>query len=152
METTNGQTALMFAAARNGSAAIKALLAHGANPNVTTKVVPLTRVLVDANGDPLSPEEAARLSARAVSTDPRRQGRVFGATVMGGMTALHFAAREGHLPAVRALVEGGADVNLVSGGEQTSADRRGDHQRPSRSRRRTCSTTAPTRRWPTSTA
>ena len=36
------------------------------------------------------------------------------------MTALHFAAREGHRPPVRALVEGGANVNLVSGGEQTS--------------------------------
>ncbi len=62
--TTNGQTALMFAAARNGSAAITALLAHGANPNVTTTVVPLTRVLVDANGDPL----LARGGGAAVGT------------------------------------------------------------------------------------
>ena len=36
------------------------------------------------------------------------------------MTALHFAAREGHVDAVRALLDGGADVNLVSGGEKTS--------------------------------
>ncbi len=46
--------------------------------------------------------------------------RVFGATVVGGMTALQFAAREGHAEAARALIDGGADVNLVSGGEKTS--------------------------------
>jgi ankyrin repeat protein len=45
---------------------------------------------------------------------------LFGATVIGGMTALHFAAREGAADAVRALVEGGADINEVSGGEKTS--------------------------------
>ncbi len=132
VETTNGQTALMFAAARNGRAAIATLLAQGANPDVTTKVVPLTRVLVDANGDPLSPEEAARLTARSASTDPRRQGRVFGATVIGGMTALHFAAREGHLPRRAGAGRGRRQPEPVSGGEQTSVARRGHHQRPSR--------------------
>ena len=45
---------------------------------------------------------------------------MFGATVIGGMTALHFAAREGAAGAARALVEGGAAVNLVSGSEKTS--------------------------------
>ena len=38
----------------------------------------------------------------------------------GGMTALLHAAREGHLEAAQALLEGGADVNQVSGGDQTS--------------------------------
>ena len=37
------------------------------------------------------------------------------AVTPGGLTALHHAARQGHLDAVRALVEGGADVNRVSG-------------------------------------
>ncbi|HEV2445115.1 MAG TPA: ankyrin repeat domain-containing protein, partial [Candidatus Sulfopaludibacter sp.] len=41
---------------------------------------------------------------------PRRVGAEF----MGGNTALLYAAREGHMEAVRALVEGGADVNVVS--------------------------------------
>lgn len=41
---------------------------------------------------------------------PRRVGAEF----MGGNTALLYAAREGHIDAARALVEGGADVNLVS--------------------------------------
>ncbi len=41
---------------------------------------------------------------------PRRVGPEF----TGGNTALLYAAREGHMAAVRALVEAGADVNLVS--------------------------------------
>jgi uncharacterized protein len=39
---------------------------------------------------------------------------------IGGFTALLFAAREGHIDAVRALIEGGADVNQVSTSEKTS--------------------------------
>jgi ankyrin repeat protein len=39
----------------------------------------------------------------------------------GGMTALLYAAREGNVEAVTALVDGGADIDLVSGGDQTSA-------------------------------
>jgi ankyrin repeat protein len=134
VDLTNGQTALMFAAARNSVDAIRVLLARRADPSVTTKVLPLKRVRVDANGDPL-PDEAQKPAKAAAGgeslpgvgfnkdgTPLRRQGedRVFGATVIGGMTALHFAAREGQAAAVRALVEGGANVNLVSGGEQTS--------------------------------
>jgi ankyrin repeat protein len=34
---------------------------------------------------------------------------------MGGMTALLYAARDGHLQSVRALVEAGADINAVNG-------------------------------------
>ncbi len=130
-DVTNGQTALMFAAARNSADAVKLLLAKKADPSATTKVVTLKRVRVDANGDPL-PEAEAKAAAeqeKLPGVGFNRDGtpiqrsndeRVFGATVVGGMTALHFAAREGHFDAVRALLDGGADVNLVSGGEQTS--------------------------------
>ncbi len=38
----------------------------------------------------------------------------------GGLTALHFAAREGYTDAVLALLEAGADINQVSDGDQTS--------------------------------
>ena len=117
-DITNGQTALMFAAARNSAAAIKVLLQHHANPNITTKVVKLAKVRVDANGDPL-PEETATPAAGAPAK-PQGPDRVFGATVIGGMTALHFATREGHMDAVRELIAGGADLNLVSAGERTA--------------------------------
>ena len=144
-ESTSGQTALMFAAARNSADAIRALLAHRADPSVATRVLPLKRVRVDANGDPLPDGDAEKPAGRSsekqaggsaapdqeklpgVGFDKdghplryKNDERVFGATVIGGMTALHFAAREGAAGATRALVEGGAAVNLVSGGEKTS--------------------------------
>jgi ankyrin repeat protein len=51
--------------------------------------------------------KAGDIAARA----PRRVG----AEVMGGMTALLYAAREGHRNTALALVEAGANVNQVSG-------------------------------------
>src|SRR5207253_2944826 len=41
--------------------------------------------------------------------------------VIGGLTALHYAAREGQMEAVHALVEAGADPNQVSPGDKSSA-------------------------------
>ena len=38
----------------------------------------------------------------------------------GGLTALHYAAREGNTDTVLALLEAGADINQVSDGDQTS--------------------------------
>ena len=38
----------------------------------------------------------------------------------GGLTALLHAARQGHLAAATALLDGGADVNVVSAGDGTS--------------------------------
>lgn len=136
-ETTNGQTALMFAAALNRTSAIKALMEHAADPNVTTKVFKLARVQVDANGNPLPPPNAADADKPAATQasggqTPAGQGRtgqgsgaqarpdrILGATVVGGLTALHFAAREGQMDAIRELVARGADVNMVSAADDT---------------------------------
>ncbi|MGH9319064.1 MAG: ankyrin repeat domain-containing protein [Vicinamibacteria bacterium] len=38
----------------------------------------------------------------------------------GGMTALHLAARQGHMETVKTLIDAGADVNSLSAGDQTS--------------------------------
>jgi ankyrin repeat protein len=38
----------------------------------------------------------------------------------GGMTALHLAARQGHVETVDALLDAGADVNVLSAGDKTS--------------------------------
>lgn len=134
-DATNGQTALMFAAARNSVEPIRMLLAHKADASATTKVVALKRVRVDANGDPLPEGDAEKAAPKGAPQEKlpgvgfnkdgtplyrNNDERVFGATVIGGMTAMHFAAREGHADAVRALLDGGADVNLPSGGEKTT--------------------------------
>jgi uncharacterized protein len=85
-------------------------------------------------GSPLSPEkedakaqiaelrkEIGKLTALIDNLEKKVSGeseRRRGATVIGGMTALLFAAREGQMDAVRALVEQGADVNNAGEGEK----------------------------------
>src|SRR3990172_4797631 len=105
-EKTNGQTALMFAAWENRADAIRLLLERGAHPGLSSFVNLLDEPLFDDDGLPI----------------PKRKGaQSLGNSVMGGMTALHFAARDGNLDAVKALVEAGADVNQGSGGDGSSA-------------------------------
>ncbi len=100
----------MFAAAENRAGAIAALAAHGADLEAATKVVPLEDNKLDDNGNPLPKKEPEYANSTVTG----------GNTVMGGMTALLFAAREGHLDAVRALVAAGADVNRLSAGDRSS--------------------------------
>jgi uncharacterized protein len=120
-ETAHGQTALMFAASSNRVSVIEVLLAHGADPKIETNVVKLERPRVDEDGNPLPVANAG--TGREPRGRPQGSGgqaRGASATVMGGMTALLFAARDGHIDAVRALLEGGAPVNQPSGGEKTT--------------------------------
>jgi ankyrin repeat protein len=112
----HGQTALMFAAAENRPAAIKVLMARGADSKITTNKVSLERPTIDDDGNPIKPRPAPKpgdlvgiaLAERRVAPN-----------VMGGFTALHFAARDGRLDAVRALVEAGVDINQVSADKST---------------------------------
>ncbi len=84
-----------------------------------------------ASGPPQEKQEGKSFFARFFSwfgsskpkaEEPRRRSLSLAELVghQGGMTALLYAAREGHIDTVRALLEGGADVNQVSGGDQTS--------------------------------
>ena len=144
VENTNGQTALMFAAALNRDKAVQALLRAGADPKITTKAVRFTKLFVDDNGNTIPPPGSAAAAtpgvagAGSTATAPaaaanaaangkseerpraRNGGGSAGATVQGGMTALHFAAREGGIESVRALIAGGADVNEVTTADQTT--------------------------------
>lgn len=119
-ESARGETALMFAAAKNRAQSVKLLLERGADPAITTKVVKLERPRVDEDGNPL-PAASAGGGARA-NRGPALGGQARGAsaTVMGGMTALLLASRDGHLASVKALLDGGAPVNQVSAGDQSS--------------------------------
>ena len=124
-ETAMGQTPLMFAVAYNRVDVVRLLLARGADVQATSKVVDLTKLS--------SPEEE--------SSRPRRQGPdsgeggqrppdVAGVTrqyrynelvgTSGGFAPLHFAARQGFVDVVKALVEAGADVNQVNPGDKST--------------------------------
>ena len=154
VDVTNGQTALMFAAARKAAPARHgAAGARAPNPHVTTKVVQLERVRVDANGDPLSEERGRASRSRRRRPTRDAQGRVFGATVDGrhDRAALR-RARGPHRTRCARWSRAAPNVNLVSAGEKTSPiveaiinghlDIATLPARPA----------APTRRWPTSTA
>ena len=99
-DTINGQTAAMFAAATNSAGAIKLLAEHGADLNAVSKMLyPRNR------GENLDSFDRDRRYSRG--------------PWLGGLTALHFAAREGHMDAIRELVASGADVNVVSTTDET---------------------------------
>lgn len=109
-DTTNGQTPLMFAAAQGRTEAVKALLARKAHPDVVTRVSPIIPM-----GDRYKQATGGKGTREITSEGGRSDIRA-----MGGLTALMFAAREGHAGVVQALVEGGADVNRVSGADDLS--------------------------------
>jgi ankyrin repeat protein len=143
-ETAHGQTALMFAASLGRTDAAKVLLARGADAKIRSRVVDLSTVEVpeEVLQDQLRQQsstpqaqtarnEGAAAPARPVAPTPAPQSnRVAGVSrpfkyneligKHGGLTALHFAARQGAVETARALVEAGADVNGQTAGDLTS--------------------------------
>jgi uncharacterized protein len=94
-ENYRGQTALMWAAAERHAGVVKLLLDRGAD----WKIRSLAR-------DTSMP----KLSAASSVTPMAR----------GGLTALHFAAREGDIETARAMLDAGGDVNILDA-DSTSA-------------------------------
>ncbi len=120
-----GETPLIFAAGFNRTEAVKLLLARGADHKATTKVVDLFALT--------APEEEAMARGAGGNGPPRAAARpadVAGATrayrynelisSQGGLSALLFAARQGYTDTVKALLDGGADINQVNAGDKTS--------------------------------
>ena len=116
----DGQTPLMLVARGNNVAAAKMLVERGAKAGAResqrqqTALMwaaanhqgPMTRLLIEAGAD-LDAKTAPDMMTPLVSAEPRAQPRS-----PGGMTALMFAAREGCLACVEALIEKGAAINL----------------------------------------
>jgi ankyrin repeat protein len=142
-ESANGETALMFGAAADRAEAVRLLLKRGARPGVTSKVVDLAGIVApedklqqeirDAQNAKSAKDAAAAGGAgatRAVSRGTPAAGTIAGVTraytyneligKQGGLSALHFAARQGALPTVKTLLEAGADVNQLSPADATS--------------------------------
>jgi ankyrin repeat protein len=99
------------------------------SPNQMQSAVQASRELY-ASGKLPEPEKPAAPAAGAAAA-PGGQGQgqggqqqffeeTPGLSSKGGLTALLHAARQGHLAAARALVDGGANVNTVSAGDGTS--------------------------------
>src|ERR1700733_9824007 len=116
----DGQTPLMIVARTANVAAAKLLLDKGANPNVkeaqkdqtplmwaaASSQGAMVRQLLIGGAEP-DAKSATDLMTPLVSAEPRAQPRS-----PGGMTAMLFAAREGCLDCVNALLEHGAKVDL----------------------------------------
>ena len=145
------QTPLILAASANRVSAIQKLIELGADPNIASKALDLqeqqrltggannvqSQVLTAFGDDPTSSQLQAAVRAGRdvyisgeVPAGGGRGGRGGGRgggnrtpsiTHKGGLTPLIHATRQGHMEAVQALLDGGADINIVSGGDSTSA-------------------------------
>ena len=122
----------MFAAAANRAQVVCSWSSRGAEPETD-----VDRVSPAASGSRRSNPNAPPPASTEASTDPvslARAERRVGPATLGGWAALHFAAREGHIEAARALIEAGADINQPNDGDKTTPLVDRDRQRSLRSR------------------
>jgi len=117
-ESAFGQTSLMVAAGLDRGDVVRLLLSRGADGKKASSVADLKALTAPA-------EQEGRQQGPGGA--PPQRGDVAGVTrgyryneligAQGGLTALHFAARQGSAAAARALVEGGVDLNQPSPGD-----------------------------------
>jgi ankyrin repeat protein len=120
LTTPEGETVLMTAA-RNGNAeAVKVLLAHKADPNAKEEYRGQTALMwAAAEGHPdilklllaAGADYKVRSGDRDATPPKLSNGSPIAPISRGGLTALHFAARQGEVESVRVLREAGADLN-----------------------------------------
>ncbi len=98
-------------------------------PKVALAPPPAAKPSADGKAPPAAAPSAAEPAKTAEAPKPKKPlvggvdrpylyNELVAAT--GGMTPLHLAIRQGQTATVKALVEAGADVNLVSAGDKTS--------------------------------
>ena len=115
-ESAYGQTALMVAAGLDRAEVVTLLLARKADPSITSTAADLRSLTAPSDAAGRRPQ--AEAMAVAGATRPYAYNELIGA--QGGLTALHFAARQGSARAVRALLAGGANVNAASAADNTA--------------------------------
>jgi ankyrin repeat protein len=152
---------LVFAASRNATSAISALLEAGADPSLQTDLKDyVSRSEMDrderarrariraaeAGEEPVSNDNADRFQPTvtppdSTGADPDAEEeeeevaeeeekpaeppiKALSSTeqigVQGGFSALHYAARQGHVEAAELLLDAGADIDQASGGDQST--------------------------------
>ncbi|MBI3894442.1 MAG: ankyrin repeat domain-containing protein [Acidobacteria bacterium] len=100
----NGYTALHYAAERrNMTESVKALLAHGANPNAR-----IEKAAAKDQRIPIIGVSFLKSPSRVIRDGTK------GGTVAIGATPLWLAAEQGNAPAMRLLAAGGADPKLTT--------------------------------------
>jgi len=137
-EKVKGETALMIAAAYGRSDVVRALTTHGADVAVTTKVLDMAAFNKEETERLLQfqQQQAAQAAAggRGAAAPEGRRGfnpnakpgidRQYNYTELvgywGGMSALHFAARQGELEAAKALLEAKADIDQRAEGDMST--------------------------------
>jgi ankyrin repeat protein len=126
-EATHAQTALMVAAGLNRAELVTYLLSRGADATLASRVIDLNALTAPVDFDPVSGQIGQQQTPAAAAnrqkevpglTRPYRYNELIGA--QGGLTALHFAARQGAAQAVTALVTGGAAVDPPSPGDKAT--------------------------------
>jgi ankyrin repeat protein len=117
-----GETVLMTAARTGDAESVRLLLAHGADVNAAEgwhgqtalmwaaleNHADVVQILLDAGADVM-----ARSTVHDWVKISYSEGNAPKMRDLGGLTALHFAARQGSLESVETLLDAGADVSAV---------------------------------------
>jgi len=129
-ETDRGQTPLMFAVAANRLEVVRVLLKRGADANQATRFTDLAAL--SKNGENPDGRNLVEKPAGTASMAPARPARAMQPGVdrqylyneqvyaQGGMTALHYAARQGFTDVALALLDAGVPVNQTKAGDQAT--------------------------------
>jgi uncharacterized protein len=117
-----GQTALMVAAGLDRADVVKVLLQRGADWKIASSIADLKSLTMIGDDGTGRPQQQGPAQQRGLDVPGVTRGWRYNELIgtQGGLTALHFAARQGAINAVHALVEGGADLNILSPGDQAS--------------------------------
>jgi uncharacterized protein len=117
-----GETVLMTAARAGDVASVKTLLAHGGKPDATENWRGQTALMwaaVENHAEvvQLLIDASAEVDRTSTKHDwvkiSYSEGNVPKTRDLGGLTALHFAARQGSIEAAEKLLDAGADANAV---------------------------------------